>query len=174
MPLFGRRRPPVTPRPEPADTPPVAPFGGQPDRRAVPLTRSDLEALVTAYTEADRLAHAGRANLGNGGVGYARRQAAVVMRAAALAGALGHDTVPLPLRDVEMLEYVHATLRNHAPAARGTHDFGLLILRLQALSALCALNGWHYEPDHEAGTIRWVTPVPADGASRMLPGGKGT
>jgi histidine triad (HIT) family protein len=170
MRIFRKHRT-AAPAPVPTAPPSVhGPFDA-PDRRAVPLVRADVEALVTAYTESDRLTRLAHSVLGSGGTSYARHQAAAVMRAAALAGALGQDTVPMPVPDVDMLEHVHNTLQGHAPGEQLTRDFGLLILKLQALSALCGLNGWHYEHDHEAKTVRWVTPVAAGTAARALPPG---
>jgi len=141
------------------------------DRRAVPLTPQEVEVLVTGFAEKDRLTQRHRPDI-CGGSGYSRGQAVEVMRAAALAASLGHDSVPYMVTSLHMLEYVTGDLRRWAPQARHTESFALLELKLHALSAVAARNNWRYESDDEARAIRWVTPPAAAMAKAIEFGGR--
>lgn len=127
------------------------------DYRAVPLTPQEVEVLVTGFTEDDRLTRRHRPDIG-GGSGYCQNEAVGVMRDAALAASLGHDSVPYRVTSLHMLQYVTGALRNWAPQTRHTEAFALLELKLHALSAVAVRNNWRYELDHEARAIRWATP----------------
>jgi hypothetical protein len=136
----------------------------EPNMSAVPLTLGEAQLLIHSYHEDDRLnrayfwAHTGSA--------YALGQAQTIVKAVALAGALGHKAVPAPVQDISMLDTVLYALEKWDPHARTTSQFRLLMLKMQGLSALCKRNDWRYKYDRDAGAIRWVKPPVIDG----LPG----
>lgn len=136
---------------------------------AVPLTRTDVQLLLTGLTESDRL---------RGKLLYTPRHGrsmAEIMRAAALAGALGHDTMPLPVSESTWslaldLNSVHGDLVKWAPDAPITTTFGLLVLKIEALSALSSRTGWTCTRDRDANAWCWTTPPTVDAVTWLLPG----
>lgn len=150
---FGRRAPEL-PRPE---------F----NQLAVPMSAEDVRLLVRAYQEEDRLTRQKRPHLSRRDQG----RSVVVLKAAALAHALGHAAVPMPVAQLPMLKYVTMSLLDWKSGMGD--EFATFELKLNALSALSARNGWLYEYDGAARAWRWAASVAMDTLPPQLTAGPG-
>jgi hypothetical protein len=140
------------------------------DILAIPLTPAEVELLVTALREFDRLhrihfwTHDGSA--------WARSEAAGILRMAGTAAALGHPVVPALVQDLRMYDdCVLSGLQRYAADGQVSRDFGQLLCRMHALAGMARVRRWRVK--HGVAGLQWAAVPTAAGASnhdqRALP-----
>ena len=118
---------------------------------AIPLTPAEVQVLVTALLEDDRLTRVHRSDIG--GSDFARDEAAAMMKRAGIAAALGHTVVPLLVSQLGMYEYVLAPLRDWAPNSQVTREFAAFLTRCHFLTGVAKVRGWKARFDGPG--VRW-------------------
>ena len=142
------------------------------DMLAVPLTPGEMQLLINAMDEDDRLM---RENHYRDGSAFARSEAAMMLARAGMADALGHRVIPVLVRELSMYEHVLSGLHRFAPGGQITQDFAQLLGRMHALSGQARVYRW--ETEVAGGGVRWKDPpgqVPPPSAAQApeLPRGK--
>jgi hypothetical protein len=142
------------------------------DMLAVPLTPAEMQLLINALDEDDRLM---RLHHYPDGSAFARSEAAMMLARAGMAAALGHRVIPVLIRELGMYEHVLGGLRRFAPDGQITRDFAQLLGRMHALSGQAQVHRW--ETEVAGGGLRWKgTPPgqlpPAVAQAPELPRGK--
>jgi hypothetical protein len=129
-------------------------------RIAIPLSPAEVQILVTALQEDDRLTRVHRPDI-SGGSGFARSEAKAMMKRAGIAAALDHSVVPLLVNQLGMYEYVLGSLQQYAPNAETTVQFQALLTRCHFLAGVAKVrSGWRVRFDGPG--VRWDVTPPAD------------
>ena len=125
---------------------------------AVPVTADQVDLMHRCLLDHDQLVRAHRADLG--GSGRAVSEAARLLGVAGVAGALGHQTVPVP---VDLLGVYHAALtvlQTYQPHHEQTSRLARLLPRLHLLAGIARIRCWH--ADYQPGTgLVWAGAPPA-------------
>lgn len=127
-------------------------------RVAIPLSPAEVQILVAALQEDDRLAR--------GGSGFARHEADDMLRRAGAAAARGETMVPLLVNQLGMYEYVLSPLLERAPHAKITAQFQALLTRCQFMAGVARVQNWTVTFD--ATGPRWDNLPTQEAVSKVL------
>lgn len=110
-------------------------------RIAIPLSPAEVQILVAALQEDNRLTRIHRPDI-SGGFGFARGEADSMLRRSGAAAARGETMVPLLVNQLGMYEYVLDALHRWAPHDKITAQFEAFLTRCQFMAGVAKVNGW--------------------------------